>query len=140
MSLIKEILSIKSTKKELREFAFIVGGVLLLIGGLRWWHHKNYAFIILAAGTALVSLGALIPNILRPLQKAWMTLALLMGWVMTRVILTVLYFLVLTPISLIARMTGKQFLNLKFREPKLSSYWVIRETGATNNESYEKQF
>ncbi len=140
MSLIKEIINIKSTKKELREFAFVVGGFLLIVGGLRGWHHKSYSLSLLAAGIVLITLGLIIPNILRPIQKAWMTIALLMGWVMTRVILTVLYFAVLTPISITARISGKQFLNLKFREPESSTYWIGRGSELKNKESYEKQF
>ena len=140
MSLLKEFREIKSTKKELREFAFVVGGVLIAIGAFRWWHHKSAHVELIAIGTALAMTGAIVPSVLKPLQKAWMFLALILGWIMTRVILTILFFLVLTPISLLARLTGKKFLDTRFREPGAQSYWTCRKDKNQTSDSYEKQF
>jgi hypothetical protein len=58
---------------------------------------------------------------------------------MTRVILTVLFYLVLTPIAVTARLFGKQFLDLSFRDPK-DSYWVLREKDSSKERNYEAQF
>jgi hypothetical protein len=68
-----------------------------------------------------------------------MTLALLMGWVMTRVILTFIFYVVVTPIAQLARLSGKKFLNAAFRED-VESYWIIREIEEVSKERYEKQF
>ena len=139
MSLLKEIHEIKSTKKELREFAYVVGGILILIGGMRWWHHKNISLELVVIGAVLATIGTFLPFLLKPLQKVWMLIALLMGWVMTRVILTILFYLVLTPISLLAKATGKRFLDLRFKDPHAVSYWINKNTQAKSGELYEKQ-
>ncbi len=136
---IAEIKKIESTPKKLREFGFLVGGVLCALGVLLWWRGRGSFPYFLAPGILLVITGALIPSILKPLQKAWMTLAILMGWVMTRVLLSVLFFLAITPISLLLRMTGKDLLDQKL-EPQKQSYWKIRSDPPRVPSDYERQF
>jgi len=54
-----------------------------------------------------------------------------MGFVMTRVILAVLFYLIITPISFVSKLFQKDFLNLKIEKEK-KSYWNLK------NEPYEK--
>jgi hypothetical protein len=68
-----------------------------------------------------------------------MTLAVLMGWVMTRVILSVLFFLVLTPIALVAKVAGKRFLDRRHGE-SADSYWQPHEDHSGERKRYEKQY
>ena len=77
--------------------------------------------------------------LLKPLHKLWMTLAVLLGWLMTRIILIVLFYLVVTPIGLLARVCGKDFLNRDF-DRKVNSYWIPRKTIPFDRKSYERQF
>jgi hypothetical protein len=137
--ILKEIRNIKESKKDLRKFGLTVGIVLLAIASLLYWKGKeNYtAFEII--GGFLVVVSILFPIILRPLNKIWMTLAILMGWIMTRVILIVIFFIVLTPLSLIARLIGKDFLDLKIDKEK-NSYWEVRDKKGEAAVDYERQF
>ncbi|VAX32560.1 hypothetical protein MNBD_NITROSPIRAE02-710, partial [hydrothermal vent metagenome] len=91
--IIEEIRNIKSQKKDLRSFGLTIGIVAGLIGGLLLWRHKDHYPYFLAVSGIFIAFGLFLPNLLKPLQKAWMTLAVLMGWVMTRLILFVLFFL-----------------------------------------------
>jgi hypothetical protein len=137
--ILKEIRNIKESKKDLRKFGLTVGIVLLAIAALLYWKGKeNYtAFEII--GGFLVVVSILFPIILRPLNKIWMTLAILMGWIMTRVILIVIFFIVLTPLGLIARLIGKDFLDLKIDKEK-NSYWEVRDKKGEAAVDYERQF
>ena len=137
--LIEEIKNIKETKKDLRKFGITVGTVLLLIAGLLFWKHKDSFLYFGIIGIVLILAGLITPIILKPLNKAWMTLAILMGWVMTRVILTILFYIVLTPTAFIARLFKKNFLDLRIDKSR-DTYWVIREKRNLNPEDYEKQF
>lgn len=137
--LIEEIKNIKSSKKELREFALTVGSVLAIFGALAWWRHKGFYPFFIGGGLGLIAAGFLIPSVLKPIQKLWMGLALVMGAVMSRVILSILFYLVLTPLGLAARLAGKQFLDLKFKEAK-TSYWIERPRLKKVPADYEKQF
>jgi len=138
MSWIEEFRKIKSSPKELREFGVLVGTVLGVLGAFLWWRGKPVFLPFLAAGFLLVIAGVTVPKILKPLQKIWMGLALVLGSVMTRVILTAVFCLVLTPIGILIRLSGKDLLNLK-REGGSASYWKRREK-KDSRENYEKQF
>ena len=79
------------------------------------------------------------PAFLKPIHKIWMGFALILGSIMTRVILSVLFYLVITPISLISRLSGKDFLDLKI-DKSIVSYWIQREKIIFEKANYEKQF
>ncbi len=137
--ILEEIKNIKETKKELRKFGTTVGTVLILIGGFLFWKQKESFIYFGSLGVILVLTGLIIPTILKPLNKAWMTLAILMGWVMTRVILTILFYIVLTPTAFIAKLFKKNFLDLKIDKSR-NTYWEKREKRNFSPEDYEKQF
>ena len=138
--LIEEIKNIKSEKRDVRNFALTIGIVLGLLGGLLWWRGKDFYHYFLFISIILIFFGLVFPAILRPLQKAWMILAVILGWFMTRVILIVLFFMVITPLGIMARLLGKDFLNRKFNE-KEKSYWTARNRlNIDNKSSYEQQF
>jgi len=135
----EELKNIKCGKSDLRKFGIMIGVVLGLLGGLFFWRGKVFSpyFFILAA--AFLTLGLFFPGVLKPIYKIWMSLATLMGWFMTRVILTLLFYLVVTPISLISRLAGKQFLEVKMDKSQVS-YWNYREPKKFEKSNYERQF
>jgi hypothetical protein len=134
-----EIKNIKQSPQDLRKFGLTVGSVLIIIGCLLLWKQKPSQFYFLSIGAVLLLSGLLFPSILRPLNKAWMTLAVLLGWVMTRVILSLLFYIVITPISLIARISGKHFLDIKIDKSR-ASYWEKRKNVPLSPADYERQF
>ena len=136
---IEEIKKIESGRKKLREFGLVVGGVLCALGAFLWWRGRGAYPYFLFPGFLLMITGAIFPGILKPLQKGWMTLAILMGWVMTRVLMGILFYLAITPIGLILRLTGKDLLDEKL-EPEAKSYWKIRPQTPRVPVDYEKQF
>ncbi len=71
-------------------------------------------------------LGLLNSKILSPLNKAWIKLGEVLGMIIAPIIMALVYFVVLTPISLIVRILGKDLLKIKFNK-KLGSYWIDRK-------------
>lgn len=137
--MIEEIKNIKSGRRELRQFGITIGVVACLVGIWFAWREKewyNYFFIVTGF---LIFCAFVLPGILKPFQKVWMTLSLLMGWVVTRVILIALFYLLVTPIGLLARLCGKEFLHRKF-DRKRPSYWIPRKTVVFDKKHYENQF
>ena len=67
-----------------------------------------------------------------------MTFAAILGWVMTRVILSLVFYLIITPIGLLTRLLGEDFLALKKIDS--NSYWSYRDSSEELNQNYEKQF
>ncbi len=137
--LIEEIKNIKSGKKELRQFGITIGIVLGLLGAWLLWRDRDGGYFSLIIATLFLALGLILPNLLKPLQKLWMTLAALLGWLMTRIILIILFYLVVTPIGLLAKICGKDFLNRKFSKTA-QSYWIPRKAATSDKKIYENQF
>lgn len=135
----EEIKNIGSSRRDLRNFGLTVGTVLAALALVFWWSGKSLYPYLLVPGAVLVFGGLFFPALLKPLQKAWMTLAVIMGWVMTRVILSALFFLVVTPMGLLARLFGKDFLSLK-RKSSRESYWHLREDKEYDRRRSEMQF
>lgn len=138
MSLKKEIESIKSSRSDLRKFGLVVGSVFFGLGILFLFVGGGTASYLSGLGLILVILGALYPPALEILHRPWMILALLMGWIMSRLILTLIFFLVFTPIGFFAKLLGKDFLKLKSSKDR--SYWVDRKADHYEKKSTENQF
>jgi len=136
---IEGIKDIKSGRKELRKFGLTMGIFLGLLGGLSWWRANDYYSYLFIFSIAFLLFGLAVPMLLKPIHKIWMTLAILMGWLMTRVILSVLFYLVVTPVGLLARLLGKDFCGLELRS-NTDSYWRPREGIKKHKSDYEKQF
>ena len=137
--MIDEIKNIKTGQSDLRKFGITIGTVFLIIGGLLFWKEKEFFQLFLTIGIVLFATGIVIPVLLKPAYWAWMVFATLLGWVMTRVILTLLFYVIITPIGLIGRSFGKLFLDLKLDSSK-QSYWYMRTVNTSNGKNYEKQF
>ena len=137
--MLEEIKNIKSEKSDLRKFGITIGVILLIIAGFLFWKEKESFQILLTFGVTLCILGIVIPFILKPIYWVWMIFATILGWIMTRVILSLLFYIIVTPIGLIPRFFGKQFLELQWDKSK-ESYWNFRTSEQKQNGNYEKQF
>ena len=70
-------------------------------------------------------LGLLNSNILKPLNKIWFYFGILLGNVVAPIIMSLLFFLVVTPTGLLVRLFGKDLLKLK--KSKKDSYWIKKD-------------
>jgi len=137
--MIEEIKNIRSEKSDLRKFGITFGLILLIIAGFLFWKENESFQIILTIGVVLCVLGITLTVVLKPIYLMWMIFATVLGWIMTRVILSVLFYAILTPIGLISRLFGKQFLELKWNKTDIT-YWNYRPKNLFVAEKYEKQF
>jgi hypothetical protein len=135
----EEFKHIKETKKNLRKFGLTVGIVLAAIGTLLFYFEKSSAIYFTIIGGLLILLGILLPQLLKPINKVWMGLAIVLGFIMTRVILTTLFYLVITPIGFLAKIFGKRFMVLKY-DRSVKTYWEKRSIIQKKQIDYERQF
>ena len=109
-----------------RSFGVIFFIVFLVLG---LWPLKNSGnpnlYIIGISGIFLV-LGILNSKILSPFNKAWIKLGEFLGTIIAPIVMALIYFVVLTPISLIVRIFGKDLLELNFLKKK-ETYWIKRK-------------
>jgi hypothetical protein len=123
-----------------REFGLIVGGVFVLLGA--WWFYRgkfaSAAYVTLTLGTLLVLLGLVWPRALVWPNKAWMLLAEGLSFVTTRIILGLVFFLIITPIGVVKRLSGWD--PLSRRSAGGASYWKPYSERQRNPRHYEKMF
>ena len=121
-----ELKTLEISKKILRKFGVMVGGIFLLIGFWIYYPSQNpLGIIFLVVGAFLFLSGLLVPRTLSKIYKVWMGLAFTLGWLMSRILLTILFYFVITPIGLLAKLVGKDFLDINYKL-KRESYWIIR--------------
>ena len=137
--MIEEIRNIKSGKKELRNFGSTIGIVLLLIAGVLFYKNNNLFISFAYIAGVFIVLGFLFPQLLKPIYFIWMIFAVVIGWIMTRLILSVLFFVIISIIRLIAGIFGKSFLELNISKDS-KSYWNHRFSDVEMSQDYEKQF
>lgn len=137
--IIEEVKNISSGKKDLRKFGMTMGIFFGLLGGLFLWREKDHYFYFFILSGAFLVLALAAPILLKPIHKIWMTLAIIMGWFMSRLILVILFYLVVTPISILGRCFNKSFLELMLNE-EMDSYWINKNIAKFQKGTYEKQF
>ena len=109
-----------------RSFGLLFFFVFLILG---LWPLKNSLdpnlyFIFISI--FFLILGLINSKILSPLNKIWVKFGELLGIVIAPIVMALVYFIVLTPVSLIVRIFGKDLLGLKFSKKK-GSYWINRK-------------
>ena len=134
----EEIKNIPSSKKDIRSFGITIGIILFIISGLLMYYNKEIYQVIGTIALTFIGLGLIMPVALKPFYFVWMTFAAILGWVMTRVILGFVFYLIITPIGLLTKLIGEDFLALKKTES--DSYWNYRNSAKELNQDYEKQF
>lgn len=127
-------------REELRRFGLVVGTAFLAMG--IWWLYRE-RFVLAAGGlallgAALVGLGALAPDLLLRPYRSWMAMASVLSFVMTRVILAIVFFLAVTPIGIIMRIAGLD--PLRRRSGSSESYWREASGRQRNPRHFEKMY
>lgn len=123
--------------REGRKFGLTVGAAFLVLAALLWWRGRPAAPWFGGLGATLALAGLLIPARLGPVQRAWMGLAHLLSRVTTPVFMSLVYFLVLTPIGLIMRAFGRNPMSAKSHG---GSFWALRLGAQEQRSSMERQF
>ena len=115
-------------------------GILFFIVflGIGLWPLKNNNdpnYILLGLSSIFLILGIINSKLLNPLNKAWVKFGEILGMIIAPIVMGLIYFIILTPISLLVRLFGKDLLKLK--KNKSSTYWIKREKNIGN---MDKQF
>ena len=127
------------TNQQARKTALIVSGVLLLLAA--WNYHRgrlNVVAFLGIAGLALLLTGLFVPALARRFHVAWMKLAGILGYINSRVLLFLLFYLAITPYGLISRLFRRDPLNR--RGAAKSSYWIPRKSSKQTREQFERSF
>jgi Saxitoxin biosynthesis operon protein SxtJ len=124
-----------------RSFGFVMAAFFALLAlfpllhgplsSIRWW--------ALVVAAAFLALALLWPAPLRPLNRAWLKLGLLLSKIVSPIVMMVLFYATVTPIGVLMRWAGKDPLRLS-RDTTAASYWIPREPPGPAPESMKQQF
>ena len=128
-----------TNSRETRKFGVVALVFFGCLCALAIWRKKptpTYLFGLLSVlGLAFI----LIPSRLRPVHAAWLKIAHFLGRIFTTLILSLAYYLVITPSALIKRVFGGRPLPVK-PDKRASSYWVARAESAQPKERFSKRY
>ena len=120
---------------ELRRFGLALGAGLSVLGSILLWRGKSPAPWILGLAATLLLLAILRPQVLGPLEKVFARVARVVAATLTYLVLTLTFFVIITPIGLVMRLLGKDPLAMK-PAPDRSSFWVeVEPDGPTTRPS-----
>jgi hypothetical protein len=125
--------------KDLRAFGLVLAGILLVIGAAQFFkgHSSVYPWFLTASSVSLaLSLAA--PGALTPVFTVFVRVARAVGWVNARVLLILIYYLLIVPLSGIIKILGKDPLVKGF-DRGVETYWIKKEDAGSADE-LEKQF
>jgi hypothetical protein len=116
-------------KKRLREFGVVMGLVISLISAYLLYRERTASVWFLLATLYFVGSAWFAPTTLRRVEKGWLWFGERMSVVMTFLLLTLTYYLVMTPIALLLRVMKKDILDLKL-DKSAKTYWKkVEENG-----------
>lgn len=123
-----------------RTFGFVFAGFFSILTVLKWWKGwTEFGLVWLGLALVFLALALTVPRVLAPLNRLWTKLGLLLHRVVNPIIMGLLFFLVVTPIGLIMRATGKDLLRLK-RPKDQKSYWIERTPPGPAPDTMKNQF
>jgi hypothetical protein len=122
-----------------RKSALLVGAVLALLAGWNVFRHRPAVAATLgAAGLALMVIAAVAPSAARAFHYWWMRLAAALGYVNSRILLGLTYFLVFTPFGFATRIARRDPLGRRSRDR--TTYWIPRSATRQTRDGFEKAF
>ncbi len=127
------------TDAQARKTALLVACVLSLIAAWNFYRGRAGVAAVLG-GVALLLLlaGLFVPAAARRFHVFWMRVAVVLGHVNSRVLLSLMYYLVMTPYGIVSRLAGRD--PLRRRSPGGESYWVERKRTRQAKEQFERLF
>jgi hypothetical protein len=121
---------------DLRSFGLIVGGVFAFIG---LWpllrHGLSVRTWAIALAVPLVLAALVAPWSLRYPYRVWMFVGHCLGWVNSRILMTLMFYAVFTPAALLMRIAGRDAMSLRFNR-SATTYRVVKTTRGPSHLSH----
>ena len=128
-----------SSRKEQRAFGLVMAAAIVVVTLIRWLiggHLATWPFYLSAA---FLLLGLAAPVALKPVFVVWMKFALVLNWIITRLLLSVVFFLMIAPTRLLTRVFSDDPLKRRF-EPDAATYWEEPDEQPDDPARYENMF
>jgi hypothetical protein len=127
------------TNAQARKTALLVGGVLLAIAAWNFYRGRlTVVWVFGSLGALLFVAGLVVPPAARAFHTSWMKFAVALGYVNSRVLLTILFYGVFMPYGFISRLLGRDPLGR--RKTGQQTYWTTRKVTRQSAEQFERLF
>ena len=123
-----------------KKFGLLFFGICLILALYAISKNESTSIIgllLLLSGFFLIG-SFFFQSLLTPLNKAWFMLGLALGKIVSPIVLGIIFFGLITPIALIAKLLGRD--ELKLKRPKKSSYWSEPIGSNSDADSFKNQF
>lgn len=126
------------SRREGRQFAFTLAPAFLVVAIVLWWRgYTTIVWPVVGVSSVFALAGLLVPARLGPLRRAWMAMARGISRITTPVLMSIVFFGVITPIGLLMRMVGRNPIKRSGTE---DSYWVPRARDRQRRGTMTNQF
>ena len=133
------MIKIEAGKKEVRNFGLLFGAICGVVAMyLLYRESPAWGWLLVVAGL-FAGTGLFAQSVLRPLYIGWMRFAFALGWLNTRVLLGLFFYLIITPTGLVLRLVGKDLLDQKIHR-SAKTYWKKRTQATFDPKQMERQF
>lgn len=122
-----------------RNFGTVFAIVFAILALLPLYHGNDLRWWAAAVSAAFLICAFFAPRLLRPLNKLWFKLGLVLHHVVNPIVMGVLYFGAVVPMGVFLRVLGKDLLRLKL-DQAVDSYWIHRDAPAPPPGSMTRQF
>jgi hypothetical protein len=122
-----------------RKFGWFFATVFSALGAYAFWKAwTEVAAAALALSVLFAAVTLVAPQLLSPLNRLWYGLGLLLGKIVSPIVLGIIFFILITPISLITRLFGRD--ELKIKKRSVDTYWVDRSPPGPSSDSFKNQY
>jgi len=122
-----------------KKFGLFFSAIFVLIAIYAYLKFRvEFAIFALTTSTLFAIVAILTPQILSPLNRLWFSLGLLLGKIVSPIVLALIFFVLITPVSLVTRLFGRD--ELKIKKRTVESYWVDRLPPGPPSESFKNQY
>jgi Saxitoxin biosynthesis operon protein SxtJ len=130
-----------ATPRDLRNFGFTFGVIAAIVSAFLFWRARTSpAQGFLIASLLFFAVGALVPGLLRPAFGPWMKFAEILGYINTRILLGLFYYVGMTPTGLLMRLAGKDPMTRTFKQKDARTYWSKPTPHVDGRRHFDRQF
>ena len=128
-----------SDRREQRNFGLVMAAAIVVVTLIHWALRGHLSVWPFYVSGVFIALGLILPVALEPVFWAWMKFAEAVNWIMTRLLLSIVFFLMITPMRPLVRLFSGDPLKRRF-EAEAASYWEEPEDQPDDPERYANMF
>ena len=137
--MIEDIRNIRPDRRALLRFGISLSVVLIIWGSIVYFR-RHGVYLVFFGLSPLVLISAFVfPALFKPLYFLLTGLLVVVSTLITYLIVGIIFYLVITPMGLAARLAGKDILDQRI-DKQASSYWICRRNAPADKLQYERQF